>query len=115
MAIATISKPSSAGIFPSQAVESKLRGALLQSVQSTAAVQGIALPPTNAEQCATRIHLDSLEVVDLLCDVESIVGFELKDSIVKAGGYQSINEALAHVLPRIEAAWLKRVGKGGSK
>jgi hypothetical protein len=87
----------------------------LASVKSTAALHGTILPATTADQYAASVHLDSLGVVDLLCDTEPIVGVELKDSIVKSGGYHSINEAISHVMPRIESAWQKHAGKGAKK
>jgi hypothetical protein len=53
-------------------------------------------------------------VVDLLCGLDPIVGFPLKDSLVKAGGYKSVNQAVEHLMPRIEKAWLKN-GSGSKK
>lgn len=115
MAVATITQPAGAVTFPAAAVEVKLRGALLESVKSTAALHGIALPTTTAGQYAASVHLDSLGVVDLLCDVEPIVGFPLKDSIVKSGGYHSINEAISHVMPRVNSAWQKHASQEDKK
>jgi hypothetical protein len=115
MAVATITKPGRAVAFPAAAIEAKLRGALLVSVKSTAALHGTALPATAAGLYAASVHLDSLGVVDLLCDVEPIVGFQLNDSIVKSGGYHSINEAITHVVTRIESAWQKHANKGAKK
>lgn len=115
MAVDTITRLGTTTAFPGASVETKLRDALLESVKSTASLQGISLPSSTPAQCAASVHLDSLEVVNLLCEVEPIVGFELKDSIVKVGGYHSINEAIGHVMPRIEAAWQKHVSKGGKK
>lgn len=110
----TIAKPAAAA-FPAAAVGAKLRSALLDFVKSTAALHGIALPPGTTNQYSAAVHLDSLSVVDVLCDIEPIVSFPLKDSIVKPGGYGSIDEAIAHVLPRIEAAWKKHAGIGAKK
>src|SRR5438067_2296928 len=102
--------------FPKAVVEVKLRAALLESLKSTATLHGITLPKTTADQYeATSVSLDSLGVVDLLCDLEPILGFELKESIVKSGGYHSINEAIGHVMPRIESAWQKQTTKGANK
>ena len=115
MAVATITRPGSTAAFPGAAVEAKLRDALLDSMKSTAAMHGIALPATISDQYAASAHLDSLGVVDVLCDVEPIVGFQLKECIVKSGGYNSINEAISHVMPRIESAWQKQVNKGAQK
>jgi hypothetical protein len=114
MAIGTITKPAGTA-FPKVAVEAKLRDALLDTVKSAAGLHGIALPTSQAGHYAASIAIDSLNVVELLCDVEPIVGFQLKDSIVKSGGYSSIDEAISHVMPRIEAAWQKHSGKGAKK
>jgi len=101
----TASKPSK--VFPKAAVEARLRKELLVYVGSLASLKGIALPSTPAAQCTFAIQIDSLEVVNILCSVEPDVGFQLKDSVVRTGGYKSIDQALAHVLPRIEKAWQK--------
>ena len=115
MAVNTVTKPSSTVAVPAAAVEAQLRNALLEAVKSTAALHGIALPATTTGQCAASVHLNSLGVVNLLCEVEPIVGFQLNDSIVKSGGYNSINEAIGHVMPRITAAWQKHSSKGAKK
>jgi hypothetical protein len=49
-------------------------------------------------------------VVDILCAVEPIVVFELPDSVVRAGGYRSVENVLGQLLPRIEKLWMKRKG-----
>jgi len=78
-------------------------------------MKGIKLPADVAAQAAASVRLDSLDVVSLLCDVEPIVGFELKDHLVRAGGYSSVNQAMDHLMPRIEKAWEKHGNKGGKK
>ena len=57
---------------------------------------------------AMSVPLDSLSVVDTLCAIEPVVGFELRESLVRTGGYNSIDEALGHLLPRIEKVWVKK-------
>jgi hypothetical protein len=100
-------KPAS---FPKGAVEACLHAELSKAVKAEAGVKGIALPTTPADIAKTAFHVDSLVVVSILCAVEPIVGFELSDSIVSAGGYASVDGALAHLLPRIEAQWIKKQG-----
>ena len=41
--------------------------------------------------------------------------FELKDSLVRTGGYTSANQALDHLMPRLEKAWEKNASKGAKK
>jgi hypothetical protein len=110
---ATLVKP--AAVFPAAAVEAKLREELLSVAESAAAMHSIALPPTPAAQCAAAIQLDSLAVVDVLLSIESIIGCTLKDHIVKAGGYSSVNAAIEHLTPRIQSAWGKHAAKGNKR
>ena len=114
MAVETLVKPAATKAFPRADVEAKLRDLLLDAVAADAQLKGIALPADKPGKFAAGIHFDSLGVVDLLCGLESAVGFELKESLVKAGGYKSINDAVEHLMPRIEKAWTKN-GSAGSK
>src|SRR5258707_9595370 len=107
MSVDSITKPSSTVAFPKAAVGAKLRDALLESAKSDALLKGIQIPIDAIGQAAALVHLDSLDVVSPLCDIEPIVGFELKDSVVQAGGYNSVNQAMDHLMPRIEKAWEK--------
>jgi hypothetical protein len=118
MSVDTISKPGSSSTiaaFPKVEVEAKLKVALLAAAESDAALRGTALPTDAAGKASANVQLDSLDVVSLLCDVEPIVGFELEDSIVRAGGYSSVNQALGQLMPRIEKAWEKHGSKGPKK
>lgn len=101
--------------FPLAAVEAKLREELLGVAQSAADMHSITLPADPAAQCAAAVQLDSLAVVDVLLSVEEIVGCTLKDHIVKAGGYSSVNSAIEHLTPRIKSAWDKHAAKGTKK
>jgi hypothetical protein len=115
MALDTLAIPSTSKAFPNADVEAKLRDLLLEAVTADAQLKGITLPADEPGKFAASIHLDSLGVVDLLCGLEPIVGFELKESLVKAGGYNSINDAVGHLMPRIEKAWTKSGSGGGKK
>jgi hypothetical protein len=116
MAVATITKPAiTAPAFPKAEVEAKLKEVLLEAVQSEAALKSIPLPADPAGQAAASVRLDSLDVVSLLCDIEPIVKFELKDSLVRTGGYFSVNQAMDHLMPRLEKAWEKSASKGAKK
>lgn len=108
MAVSTIAKPKSALAFPKAAVETAVRDELLKYIVSLAPLKEIALPTAVAAQVTFKFQIDSLGVVDLLCEVEPLLGFALKDSVVRAGGYGSVAEAMGHLMPRIEKAWLKK-------
>jgi acyl carrier protein len=114
MALQTITRSGKTGEFPKAVVEAKLRDLLLEAVTSDAKLKKIDLPSDTHGKSAAAIHLDSLGVVDLLCGLEAVAGMELNDSLVRAGGYRSVNEAIEHLMPRIEKEWLKN-RSGGNK
>jgi hypothetical protein len=112
LTVATITKPGMiAPAFPKTEVEARLQEALLEAAQAEAALKGIELPSDTAGQAATSVRIDSLDVVSLLCDIEPILKFELRDSLVRTGGYVSVNHAMGHLMPRIENAWEKNAIK----
>jgi hypothetical protein len=111
--IGTLAPPSSnsaLSAFPATAVETTLRGEFIQAIKDEAFIRGIALPPLDSDIAKTTFQADSLVAVSILCVVEPIVGFELPESVVRTGGYRSVDSALYQLLPRIEAQWKKRKG-----
>jgi hypothetical protein len=107
----TLAPPmSTSTAFPTAAVESCLRDELIEAIKAEASVKGISLPGAAAQIAKAAVSVDSLIVVSILCAVEPVVGFELPESVVRTGGYSSVEGALAHLLPRIEAQWNKRKG-----
>ena len=110
MTITLAPKVAAVAVFPANAVDICLRNELYEAAKAEATIRGISLPSTPAEIAKAPIPVDSLVVVSILCAVEPIVGFELPEHVVRAGGYTSIDNALEHLLPRIEAQWNKRNG-----
>ena len=96
--------------FPLAAVEAKLRDELVEAVKIEASIRGMTLPAAPADIAKASVHVDSLVVVSILCAVEPIVGFELPESVVRAGGYTSVDSALGRLLPRLEKEWMKKKG-----
>lgn len=96
--------------FPKAAVQACLSKELIAAVQSIAAVKGIKLPATPSAAAGAAIDVDSLVVVSILCAVEPIVGMELPESVVRTGGYSSVQLAIDHLVPRIEAHWASKKG-----
>jgi hypothetical protein len=109
--VTTTVAPPSVKIAPFPlAVEAKLRDELVEAVKIEASIRGMALPAAPADIAKASVHVDSLVVVSILCAVEPIVGFELSESVVRAGGYTSVNSALGQLLPRLEKEWTKKKG-----
>lgn len=92
--------------FPVQVISEALLAELTLLAEGEANIQGIPLPTEPAALRTTHIRLDSLTVVAITCALDDILGFEPKD-IVKSGGYESIDAAMTHLMPRIEKAWFK--------
>lgn len=97
-------------VFPVAAVQSCLLAELTLLAESESHVRGIEFPKSPPALLKMAVPLDSLSVVDVLCAVEPVIGFELKDSLVRTGGYGSIEAAMDHLLPRLEAVWTKKHG-----
>jgi hypothetical protein len=102
--------PPTAADFPKSAIEAALRGELIEAIKIEASIRGIPLPVSPAQMAKASVQVDSLVVVSILCTVEPIVGFDLPDSVVHAGGYSSVENALGYLLPLIEKEWMKRKG-----
>jgi len=109
-AVLAAAAPTAKTPFPAAAVETDLRRELIECVRDEARTKGIALPATVTAIGATPFQIDSLVVVSVLCAVEPVLGFELSDSVVRTGGYGSVDQALAELVPRIRAEWEKRKG-----
>lgn len=96
--------------FPATAVAACLHDELAEAVKIEAGLKGLTLPTLPADLVKAPVCIDSLVAVSILSAVEPIVGFELPDHLVRTGGYSSIESALVHLLPRIEAQWKKKNG-----
>ncbi|OJU47148.1 MAG: hypothetical protein BGN99_03765 [Alphaproteobacteria bacterium 65-37] len=113
MTVGTLTPPSSGSVlapFPAAAVEASLRSQIIQAVRDEASIKGITLPTSDVDLAKATFQVDSLVVVSILCVVEPVVGSELPESVVRTGGYRSVDSALYQLLPRIEAQWKKRKG-----
>ena len=97
--------------FPLADVELVLRDELIEAAEVEAATQGATFPSSPAQASVAPVRLDSLAVVDLLCALEPVLGFAPMDTTVRTGGYGSVEEAVSHLMPRLEAQWRKRWSK----
>jgi acyl carrier protein len=110
MSIDLSSKSKLKPVFPAAELKACLQAELIQIVQSNAGMHGTALPGTPAAIVTTPFPIDSLDVVETLCKLDELVGFNIPHTVVRAGGYDSIGEAIQHVMPRVEKVWSKRNG-----
>lgn len=113
MAVNTLAPPPNlvaTPVFPTAAVEADLRFELIEAIRAEAIIKGVALPTAAGAIAQTPFQVDSLIVVSILCVVEPLVGFELQESVVRTGGYTSVDQAVGQLLSLIEAQWKKRKG-----
>lgn len=93
--------------FQAAAIEAALRDALISNVQDQATLYGTNLPESLSDVSKQSVSIDSLIVVEILCAVEPLVGSELPQRLVKEGGYGSVDQAVDHLMPKIEKVWQK--------
>ncbi|WP_339718244.1 hypothetical protein [uncultured Maritimibacter sp.] len=100
-------------VFPLHELELLLTDELLLAADTEASMLGIAMPTQQAQAVTAPVPIDSLVAVGILCSVEPVLGFPPPDATVRAGGYASVQDALDHLLPRLENQWQKK--QGGTK
>lgn len=109
MATVTLALPSVKS-FPKADVLKALTEELLQVAKSEAEIRGIPFPSSQSAAMKSPVPMDSLTVVDALCVLDPIVGFKPKESIVQMGGYDSVEDALHNMIPKLERAWKRKKG-----
>ncbi len=104
MAVSTLISAAATPAFPAAAVETRLSEEITRIVQHQAHVRGSAA------------GIDSLAVVEILCVLDNILPFEVNESVVRPGGYSSIEDAVTSLSGRIEKRWRKHhEGEGHEK
>ena len=96
--------------FPAAAVEAALRREVLISIRAAAETLEVSVPANDTAASAMPFELDSLIVVEILCVLDAILPFEVSESVVQAGGYDSVDEALKDLLPKLAELWNKHWG-----
>lgn len=105
-----VDNPSKLSTFPLKEVEALLRTELMAVAKAEADMNGLTLPEKAGDIAIAPISMDSLVVVEILCSVENVLGFPPKDNAVRTGGYNSVQDALDHMLPRLESQWQRKQG-----
>lgn len=110
--MATVAVPRSKLIpaYPAADVAAVLRDELVRAIRRRFRRKGTPLPKEDGEVVVLTIEIDSLTVVELLSSLDDILPFQVTESVVKAGGYGSITQAVKHVTGRVESRWSKHYG-----
>ncbi len=99
--------------YPATAVATVMQQELVRAVRSRFQRKGQPLLIPDDELVLLTLEIDSLTVVELLSNLDDILPFKVTESVVKAGGYGSIEAAVKHVVSRIETKW-NSYHKGGT-
>src|SRR4051812_7155461 len=86
--------------FPLDQVQETLLAEIIKSVKDLAEFEGVLLPKSQKDLIIKGIHIDSHTVVEILCVVDEVLGFEVGQGAVRPGGYESIQEAVDDVTAR---------------
>jgi len=104
----TTAKPKTTQAFPAAEIEACIRDFLADEGAMQAELHGKSAPKDgSASGVGPQPVIDSLVVVEVLLEVEPKVPFELSESLVQAGGYDSVDEVVQHLMPRLEKRWRK--------
>lgn len=97
--------------FPAKDIETAIRDCLDAIGGDQAILRGTASGDSGDGAAGSGVGpqpvIDSLVVVCVLCELEPLVPFDLPDTLVRAGGYNSLEEALGHLMPKIKEKWHK--------
>ena len=97
--------------FPAANIANCIRGFLAQEGSVQAVLRGAGGVSENLGSIVgPQPVIDSLVVVELLVEIEPNVPFDLPDSFVQAGGYESVDEVVRQLIPRIQELWRKHYG-----
>lgn len=100
--------------YPAASVAAVVQKELLRAVRSRFRRKGQSLPKSDEEVIVLGVEIDSLTVVEMLSNLDDILPFKVTESVVKAGGYGSIEASVKDVLNRIETVWNKHHAGGKS-
>ncbi len=106
MATVTVAKPKRGAAFPAAEIEACIRDFLTEEATMQAALHGCAGAVTEmGTTFGPQPVIDSLVVVEVLIELEPKVPFALPESLIRPGGYDSVDEVVADLVPRLERRW----------
>ncbi len=104
----TTAAPKTTPAFPTTEIEARIRDFLAEEGATQAVLHGGGAPATGSgASIGPQPVIDSLVVVGILVEVEAKVPFALPDSLVRAGGYDSVDEVVQHLMPQLQKRWRK--------
>src|SRR5215831_18370863 len=94
--------------FPVAEIENHLRGLLADEAKVQAQLRGTGTGsgPSLKRSSKAEPEIDSLVAVEALTAIEPFVPFELSESLIRPGGYTSVDVFIHDLLPKVNNLWL---------
>ena len=96
--------------FPTAEIIDVLLEEFVAAVMAEMEFLEVHLPEDPNDIARMAFDIDSLLAIEILLAVDDVIGVELPSSVVNAGGYESVDNAIATLLPKIEKQWNKHNG-----
>ena len=113
--VKTKAKSKVAQPFPAMEIESCIRDFLTDEAAMQAELHGDKKPTENLNNSVgPHPDIDSLVCVEVLLELESIVPFPLSESLIRAGGYNNVDEVVKDLMPQLNDLWQKNCGEESS-
>jgi hypothetical protein len=93
-------------MFPAAQIENQLRAQLAAEAKVQAQLRGTGSGPSLRRSSKAEPEIDSLVAVEALTVIECFVPFELPESLIRPGGYTSVNDFISDLLPKVNNRWL---------
>ncbi len=94
--------------FPADKIESELRQRLAEEAKVQEQLRGTGSGGGTSRSRASKAEpeIDSLVAVEALIVIESFVPFALSESIIRPGGYTSVDDFINDLVPKVNRRWL---------
>lgn len=97
-----------AGVFPKAQVIAALTDWWASEKLETETLAALAPEPKGKASILTPIiEIDSHRVVRALLEIEKVIGRDVPEKLIKSGGYESFDELLADLVPKVEKLVIK--------
>lgn len=103
-----VKKPSLDIVFPRTEAEVALRSWWRANSSSTSRLRSKDAREKGGTVFDIQPEVSSQDAVEVLLELETVIGFEPPTSMIKRGGYSNVNEFVEQLLPQLEKHFSKK-------
>lgn len=94
--------------FPGVEIGNQMRDLLAEEAKVQAQLRGTGTGGRASLRRSSKAEpeIDSLIAVEVLTAIEPYVPFELSESLIRPGGYTSVDDFISDLLPKVNHQWL---------